>query len=501
MMTVRTLKEGVCVKMTVKRRLFLSNILMIVVPAVIACLAAVVCFGLALLMLSDSGLKVEGGEDLREMGHMVSKRFQELVTEHPDTWREQTGELASLIDSRFLRIVVEQDGIQSYSAGAAHASDGGLFQAALSVQGPEVLVSAGERSVYLFRLEEGGASWTLSLFGTHYDHSWEDWKVAAALAALVLLFVVLLTVVMTNRFLTRFVIRKIERPLDLLSEGARRLGEGDLDHRIVYAGRDEFAPVCAAFSEMAARLKASVERARRDEESRKELLAGISHDPRSPLTSIRAYVEGLLDGVARTEDTKRRYLCTIRAKAEDIDRLVSQLFLYSKLDLEGVPVERQSIRLDEFITGFVEEAAPDSRTQGLTLTAEELAPVTVSADPEQLRRVLSNILENSIKYKNKEMGQLRLALEDIGENCRLVLADNGPGVPEEALPKLFDVFYRSNPARKDPAGGSGLGLAIAAKAVQGMGGSIQARNGLDGGLVIEITLPKEEDKDAENSDH
>lgn len=162
MMTVRTLKEGVCVKMTVKRRLFLSNILMIVVPAVIACLAAVVCFGLALLILFDSGLKVEGGEDLREMGHMVSKRFQELVIEHPDTWREQTGELASLIDPRFLRIVVEQDGIQSYSAGAAHASDGGLFQAALSVQGPEVLVSAGERSVYLFRLEEGGASWTLS---------------------------------------------------------------------------------------------------------------------------------------------------------------------------------------------------------------------------------------------------------------------------------------------------------------------------------------------------
>lgn len=296
-------------------------------------------------------------------------------------------------------------------------------------------------------------------------------------------------------------IRKIERPLDLLSEGARRLGEGDLDHRIVYAGRDEFAPVCAAFNEMAARLKASVERARRDEESRKELLAGISHNLRSPLTSIRAYVEGLLDGVARTEDTKRRYLCTIRAKAEDIDRLVSQLFLYSKLDLEGVPVERQSIRLDEFITGFVEEAAPDSRTQGLTLTAEELAPVTVSADPEQLRRVLSNILENSIKYKNKEMGQLRLALEDIGENCRLVLADDGPGVPEEAMPKLFDVFYRSDPARKDPAGGSGLGLAIAAKAVQRMGGSIRARNGLDGGLVIEITLPKEEDKDAENSDH
>ena len=230
---------------------------------------------------------------------------------------------------------------------------------------------------------------------------------------------------------------------------------------------------------------------------RQELLAGISHDLRSPLTSIRAYVEGLLDGVAQTEESKQRYLRTIRTKAEDIDRLVSQLFLYSKLDLEGVPMEMRPIRLDEFVAGFVEEAALDSRTRGLEITAEQLAPVTVSADPEQLCRVLSNILENSIKYKAKETGRLRITLEESG---RLTLADDGPGVPEEALPKRFDVFYRSDPARKNPAGGSGLGLAIAAKAVQGMGGTIRARSGPHGGLAIEITLSKEEACNAENPD-
>ena len=147
--------------------------------------------------------------------------------------------------------------------------------------------------------------------------------------------------------------------------------------------------------------------------------------------------------------------------------------------------------------GFVEEAALDSRTRGLEITAEQLAPVTVSADPEQLCRVLSNILENSIKYKAKETGRLRITLEESG---RLTLADDGPGVPEEALPKLFDVFYRSDPARKNPAGGSGLGLAIAAKAVQGMGGTIRARSGPHGGLAIEITLSKEEACNAENPD-
>ncbi len=284
--------------MTIKLRLFLSNILMIVVPAVISCLAAVLCFGLAWLILPGGGLRLEGGEDMLKMGRMVSEQFQELVTEYPDSWREQTNELEALTDSSFLRIIVEQDGEVSYYAGDDHASDRSLAQAALSVQEPEVMVSVGDRSVYLIRLEEGGSSWTLYLFGTHFDTSVKDWKVAAVLAALILLLVVIFTIAMTNRFLTRFVVRKIEGPLDLLSEGARRLGEGDLDYRIFYAGKDEFAPVCAAFNEMAARLKEYVERTRRDEESRKELLAGISHDLRSPLTSIRAYVEGLLAGVA-----------------------------------------------------------------------------------------------------------------------------------------------------------------------------------------------------------
>ena len=484
--------------MTIKRRLFLSNILMIVLPAAISCLAGILCLGLVWLTVSHTGLELEDGEDMLHLGRVVSQRFQELVAEHPDRWWEQMGDLENLAASSSLRIVVERDGTMEDMTGAEHPSDENLAQAAAAVQGPEVLVSGGERSVYLVRLEEGGSSWTLYLFGTHFDSFGEDWKVAAALAAILLLFVVFLAILLTNRFLTRFVFRHIREPLELLDAGVRRIGEGDLDYRLNYKGKDEFAPVCAAFNDMAARLKASVERARRDEESRKELLAGISHDLRSPLTSIRAYVEGLLDGVAQTEESKQRYLRTIRTKTLDIDRLVSQLFLYSKLDLEGTPMELRSVRLDEFLTGFAEEAAPDARARGLEIMVAQLAPVTVSADPEQLRRVLSNILENSIKYKDKALGQLSITLAESG---RLVLADDGPGVPEAALPKLFDVFYRSDPARKNPAGGSGLGLAIAAKAIQGMGGTIRARNGPERGLVIEITLPKEESGDAEDPDH
>ena len=484
--------------MTIKKRLFCSNILMIVVPAVIVAFVGLLCMALLWITLQGgSGMHLEDGEDLRYIGRDMADQIEDFMTDTPDSWTSRMSSLESMTEDGTFRIVVTQNGGIAYAAGEEQPTDSQLIQAADSIDEVDVFISVGDRSIYRIDNTLGGGSWSLYLFGTKQGHLDSGLRVILALAAIGLIFVVFLTILMTNRFLTRFVVRKIEEPLNLLSEGARRLGEGDLDFRITYTGKDEFAPVCGAFNEMAARLKESVERTRRDEESRKELLAGISHDLRSPLTSIRAYVEGLLDGVAQTEESKRRYLRTIRTKAEDIDRLVSQLFLYSKLDLEGVPMEMRPIRLDEFVTGFVDEASLDSRTHGLEITAEHLAPVTVSADPEQLRRVLANILENSIKYKNKETGHLRITLEESG---LLVLADDGPGVPEDALPKLFDVFYRSDPARKNPAGGSGLGLAIAAKAVQGMGGTIRASSGPCGGLAIEITLSKEEACDAENPD-
>lgn len=485
--------------MTIKKRLFCSNILMIVVPAVIVAFVGLLCMALLWITLqSGSGMHLEDGEDLRYIGRGMADQIEGFMADTPDAWASRMSSLESMTEDSTLRIVVMQNGGLAYVAGEEQPADSQLAQAADSIDETDVFISVGDRSVYRINNTFSGGNWSLYLFGTRQEHLDGGLKVVLALAAIGLIFIVFLTILMTNRFLTRFVVRKIEEPLDLLSEGACRLGDGDLDYRIAYDGKDEFAPVCGAFNEMAARLKESVGRTRRDEESRKELLAGISHDLRSPLTSIRAYVEGLLDGVAKTEEAKQRYLRTIHTKAEDIDRLVSQLFLYSKLDLEGAPMEMRLIRLDEFITSFVEEAALDSRTHGLEITAEQLSPVTVSADPGQLRRVLSNILENSIKYKNKEIGHLRITLEESG---RLVLADDGPGVPEDALPKLFDVFYRSDPARKNPAGGSGLGLAIASKAVHGMGGTIRAYNVPNGGLAIEITLSKEETCDAEDPDH
>ncbi|WP_343063088.1 HAMP domain-containing sensor histidine kinase [Solibaculum mannosilyticum] len=306
---------------------------------------------------------------------------------------------------------------------------------------------------------------------------------------------------LTNRFLTKFVFRRIEEPLDILTAGVHEIRDGNLNFRIQYDRQDEFLPICEDFNEMAVRLKESVTKIQQQEQNRKELLAGISHDIRSPLTSIQAYVEGLMDGVARTPKVQRSYLATIKTKVEDLDRMVSQLFLFSKMELGDYPENSIRLRLDEKIEAAVLEAKEEYKEHGLQLITD-LTPVTVTADPIQLERVISNVMGNSLKYKEQEKGLLRISLIKNGATCTLTFDDDGPGVPEEALPHLFEAFYRSDPARQNPQKGSGLGLAIVKSIITHAGGSIQAKRSEFGGLKIEICLSCEEgsESDGKNTD-
>jgi signal transduction histidine kinase len=289
------------------------------------------------------------------------------------------------------------------------------------------------------------------------------------------------------------VFQKIERPLDILAGGVRQISEGNLEYRIEYGSQDEFTPVCADFNEMAVRLKASVELLQQHEQSRKELLVGVSHDLRSPLTSIRAYVEGLLDGVAKTPEAQKGYLETIKSKAQDIDRMLAKIFLFSKMELGEYPDNPELLRLDDEVRQLIRAVGAEYEEKGLILSADVLVPATVSADPDQLQRVLINIMENSQKYRTKATGILNISLLEENGGYRLSLRDDGPGVSEIALPHLFEVFYRSDPSRQNPNRGSGLGLAIAANAVHRMNGTIEAKAGENGGLEIVIWLPKAEE--------
>ena len=246
---------------------------------------------------------------------------------------------------------------------------------------------------------------------------------------------------------------------------------------------------------MAVRLKASVEGTRHQEENRKELIAGISHDIRTPLTSIKAYIEGILDGVASTPELRLKYMRTIREKANDIDKMVDKLFLFSKLDLGDYPFYIEKIDADSEIRKLISENEYEKKNMNISIenTDESLE---IYADTVQFRNAVTNILENSLKYKDSELVNVKIRYINSDDNLKIIIEDDGPGVPKEAVDKLFNVFYRSDPSRNNPNKGSGLGLAITAKILERLGGSIYAENIYPKGLGITMVFPK--DKGDEN---
>lgn len=302
--------------------------------------------------------------------------------------------------------------------------------------------------------------------------------------------ILLVMVILTNRILTRSLTNSIVRPLNLLVDGVHQLGDGNLDYRIHYDKRDEFAQVCADFNEMAVHLQWLIDRRQKDDISRKELLAGISHDIRTPLTSIQAYVEGLLDGVAEDYPTQLKYLKIIRTKASDIDQFVDKLFLFSKLEIDEYPFHMERIDIGKETDTMLDGLREEYQQKGLDIRSiNSLSGVFVRADLLQLRTAVSNVLENSLKYKTKVRGTLAVEYSGSGSDVSIILTDDGPGVPEESLEKLFEVFYREDASRQDPEKGSGLGLAITRKIIQRMGGAIWAENAEGGGLRVTVKLP------------
>ena len=297
--------------------------------------------------------------------------------------------------------------------------------------------------------------------------------------------------IFTNLFLTKFVFKKIRQPLEMLTSGVRQISDGNLDYKIEYNENDEFKPICEDFNNMAARLKASIEEVQKNEQSRKELIAGISHDLRSPLTSIKAFVEGLLDGVADTPESQREYLQIIKQKTDDINKMVSQLFLYSKMDMGNYPTHPETLNIAGEIKDFISASQEEYKAKGLiTEIINVPAEANIYADPVQLRSIFANILGNSAKYKNKETASAAINCAADNGIIRIIFEDDGPGVPENEITKLFDIFYRGDPSRSNPNQGSGLGLAIAAKALERMNGRIYAKNITTGGLRIIVEIPE-----------
>ena len=293
-----------------------------------------------------------------------------------------------------------------------------------------------------------------------------------------------------NVLIAKYITGRIMTPINTLVDGVHEISNGNLTHRIAYKGGDEFDAVCSDFNEMAARLSDMVEQRQADENSRKELIAGISHDLRTPLTSVKAYLEGLRKGVATTPEMQEKYLDTIQSKTDDIEYIIKQLFTFSQMDIGEFPLHLETLDIGNELTEIVAGFADEYKEMGLELTLSENAHEDVLIDTVQFKNIVQNILGNSVKYCNRSDARAEISCKKADDdNVSIIITDNGPGVPAEMLTKMFDVFYRGDEARNNPAKGSGLGLAISSKIIKRFNGSIKAENAPDGGLAITITLP------------
>ena len=477
--------------MTIQKRLFISNILMLCIPAALAVI--MLAGGLAVFLFTafpHAEYELGFPGELLEMRHEVESLALKWLRADAARQEELEGKLEELAAESRLTLEIGKGQQVVLQIGPGPTGGQSQLEQSLAALHGNGTVSDGSYDLYGKQTEIEGELCQIRLYNPVVTISGQQRKAWAAGIGLFLVALLLGVVFLTNRFLTKFVFRKIAEPLQTLAEGVRQIRDGNLTHRIDYNGQDEFEPVCEDFNEMAQRLRASVERTQKEEESRKELLASISHDIRSPLTSIRAYVEGLLDGVADTKEKQGTYLSTIQKKTMEIDQMVRKLFLFSKMELGEYPYapERQNAVAE--IADFVAASREEYGQRGLEITLGLMPDQAwIEADPTYFRSILTNLLDNSAKYKDKERGKVCISGQISGRELRLYVDDDGPGVPEEALPKLFDVFYRNDPSRKNPNQGSGLGLAIVSKTVERMGGTIHGENLPGGGLRMALGVP------------
>ncbi|CAM4484976.1 signal transduction histidine kinase [Paenibacillus endophyticus] len=302
------------------------------------------------------------------------------------------------------------------------------------------------------------------------------------------LFIVLL---LMNVLLYYFLTRSIVKPLELLRKSTERITAGNLSFELHAEGNDEIAKLSEAFEVMRGKLKQSVEKQLQYEHNRKELIANITHDLKTPITSIKASIEGIRDGVPDTKQKMERYVNTILTKADDMDQLIDELFLYSKLDLKQLPFTFEPINLGHFIQDYAEDLQFDLQEQGIQLewSIDTSPDSNVLADRDKLKRVLVNIMDNCVKYMKASPKKISITLQpEQGQLC-LTIRDNGPGISEEAVPFVFERFFREDLSRSSQTGGSGLGLAIAKQIIEGHDGSIYAESKLGAGTSIIIVLP------------
>ena len=302
-----------------------------------------------------------------------------------------------------------------------------------------------------------------------------------------LLFTATVILVFTALSIGLWIYRSIATPLVKLKKATQNIKEGNLDFVLEVDGDDEFSELCRDFEEMRKRLKESAEEKVLMDKENKELISNISHDLKTPITAVKGYVEGIMDGVADTPEKIDRYVKTIYNKTNEMDHLINELTFYSK-----IPYTFSKLNVEDYFSDCAEEVGLELETRGIELVYANYVEdnVQVIADGEQIRRVIHNIISNAIKYMDKPKGIIQIRVKDVGDFIQVEIEDNGKGIAAKDLPSIFDRFYRTDVSRNSSKGGSGIGLSIVKKILEDHGGKVWATSRLGIGTIMYFVLRK-----------
>ena len=301
--------------------------------------------------------------------------------------------------------------------------------------------------------------------------------------------------VFTALVLSVWIYSSVFNPVQELNIAMKNIAEGNLDYQVPspeHKQKGEIAELAVNYEDMRLRLKESTEEKLQRENQNKELITNISHDLKTPITAIKGYVEGIMDGIANTPEKMDKYIRTIYNKANDMDRLINELSLYSGIDSNRIPYNFHRLNVADYFGDCVEEVGLDLESKNIELNYSNLVSpdAMIIADPEQLKRVINNIIGNSVKYLEREKGVIDIRILDEVDSIRVEIEDNGKGIAARDLPNIFERFYRTDASRNSSKGGSGIGLSIVKKIVEDHGGYIWATSKEGEGTCLHFVFRK-----------
>jgi signal transduction histidine kinase len=286
-----------------------------------------------------------------------------------------------------------------------------------------------------------------------------------------------------------FISAAITDVVSQLSAGARSIANGRFGVRVEVRGRDELAQLATAFNQMAAQLGEAEQRKQELEKLRRDLIAWVGHDLRTPLASVRAMVEALADGVVQEPETAMRYLRTAKRDIGQLSALIDDLFDMAQLDAGGLKLDKRPNSLSDLLSDTLESFHGQAADKGVQLTgmaAPGVDPVLI--DARQMGRVLNNLVSNALRH-TPAGGQVRLHAYPSRDGIHVEVSDTGEGIRPDDMPHIFEQFYRGEKSRSRATGGAGLGLAIAKAIVEAHGGQIRAESRMGQGTRFMVVFP------------